>query len=139
MWLAESGTGHHVRVDAERRGDRATEPRCTGARGPQRDLDQTRLPRALDQPRDGRPRRAQVPRDDLHLDVLEVVHRRRPQHVLLPFDVHRHPLRLRTSSRCTFVQRGCAFVRLVTTIASEPVPGERDDKPTTRHHRGYDG
>src|ERR1700712_3268999 len=35
------------------------------------------------------------------------------------------PLRPRNSS-CTYVQPGCAFVRLVTTIAKSPASGERD-------------
>src|SRR4051812_42622844 len=38
--------------------------------------------------------------------------------------------------RCTYVQRGCAFVRPMTTIAKDPVPGERYETDEAHNSRG---
>ena len=77
------GNCDDVGLDAVDLTDLLPQARRVGVRRPQRDLDEPGLAGVLDHPGDRRPRGAEVLGDGLHREVLQVVHGRSPQDVLV--------------------------------------------------------
>ncbi len=87
---------HNVGLNAEAALDLFGEAGAPRWGGPQSDFNETTFAGVAEQSRDARPRHMQVIGDGLHLDVLEVIHRRCGQHCFFAF----HSSILARSCRC---------------------------------------